>query len=138
LAKQLRILDEEIKTADTLIKEIDEIIVLYQQQKTALVNNRAKLNSLKAILQSASVINSQSFEVSKGPTTSAVGGAVGIVVGAFSPIVGAAISGGVIINQALDDAIHAVDERNARIEQKLQEQREWKESHPGHKPVRTR
>ena len=132
MSDQIRILDEEIKISDTLINEIDHIIVLYQQQKTALVNKRAELNALKVILHSASVINSQPFQGSKGPIGDAVLGTAGAIgLAATGNIVGATVAAAHVVNQAVNTAIQTADEHNAKIEQKLTEQREWKEKHPG-------
>jgi len=132
IEEQVRILDGEIKASDALISEIDAVMVLYQQQKTALINKRAELNALKVILPSVSAINSRPFEGSKGPTGDAVLGTTGAVAAAATgDIVGAAVAGAHVVNQALNTTIQKVDERNARIEQKLKEQREWKAEHPG-------
>jgi membrane protease subunit (stomatin/prohibitin family) len=132
IEEQVRILDGEIKASDTLINEIDAVIVLYQQQQTALVNKRAELNALKEILRSALVINSRSLEQSKGHTGDAVLTTAGVVGSAATGnIVGTTVAGSQLVNQLLNTAIHQVDEHNARIEKTLKEQREWKATHPG-------
>jgi hypothetical protein len=51
----------------------------------------------------------------------------------LTPAGGVALAVGIGVNQALDASIRRVEQHNAQIERKLQEQREWKAAHPARK-----
>lgn len=104
-----------ITKCNKAIKNIDSIVEIYQQQKMLLVEQRARLNLLK----DARTPNPDINRITKGPIEIA---AAGLYIGIEA------------INAAEALAKKAIEEETARTEQKLKEQREWKEAHPGKAP----
>lgn len=125
--EQIEYLIDSIKTYDVIIKDIDEIIGIYQKQRTSIIEERAKLGIYKEIL----VSSSQKQPKLRGPGKEIAGYTAAGALGALTPAGGVALAVGTGINAALDHSIKAVEQRNQKIEEKLKEQREWKASHPG-------
>ncbi len=112
IEEQIEDLSNFVITFDNVIKDMDNIIDIYQRQRITFIEKCAKLNALKDTLMSHSAANNKS-----------VAGALTIT---------AAIEAAHFINNAINTAHDHVDKETARIEQKLKEQREWKAEHPGH------
>jgi hypothetical protein len=125
--EQIEYLSDSIKTYDGIIKDIDDVIGIYQKQRTSIIEERAKLGIYKEIL----VSSSQKQLKLRGAGTEIAGYTAAGALGAVSPAGGVALAVGTGINAALDHSIKVVEQRNQKIEEKLKEQREWKASHPG-------
>ncbi|MDD3846441.1 MAG: hypothetical protein PHC90_08770 [Syntrophorhabdaceae bacterium] len=125
--EQIEYLSDSIKTYDGIIKDIDEVIGIYQNQRTSIIEERARLGVYKEML----VSSSQKPLKLRGAGKEIVGYTTAGALGAVSPAGGVALAVGTGINAALDHSIKVVEQRNQKIEQKLKEQREWKASHPG-------
>jgi len=127
--EQIEYLNNSIKTYDCILKDMDSIIDTYQKQKTSIVEQRAKLNVYKEAL----IYSNRKQLKERGWGEAATSGAAAIGFAATGNAVGAAYAGSAAVNSGLDAAIKHVENNNARIEQKLKEQRDWKETHPGRK-----
>jgi len=125
--QQIEYLSDSINTYDGIIKDIDEVIAIYQKQRTSIIEERARLGVYKDMLVSS---NQKPLKL-RGPGKEIVGYTAAGALGAVSPAGGVALAVGTGINAALDHSIKVVEQRNQKIEEKLKEQREWKASHPG-------
>lgn len=114
IEKQIEDLRNFVITFDNVIKDMDNIIDIYQRQKITFIEKCAQLNALKDTLMSHSATNTKSV------------------------VAGLAVSGAIELVKYANDALNAahdhVDKETARIEQKLKEQREWKAEHQGRQP----
>lgn len=127
--EQIEYLDNSIKAYDDIVKDTDSIIDIYQKQRTTIVEQRAKLTVYKEAL----MYSNRKQLKERGWGEAATAGAAAVGFAATGNAVGAAYAGSTAVNQGLDAAIKHVENNNARIEQKLKEQRDWKETHPGRK-----
>lgn len=125
--EQIEYLGDSIKTYDGIMKDIDDVIGIYQKQRTSIIEERAKLGVYKEMLVSSS--RKQVKERGWGDAAQSSAAAAAAATG--NPIVGAVAAGAIAVNQGLDAAIRHVENNNAKIEQKLAEQRQWKAEHPG-------
>jgi hypothetical protein len=125
--EQIEYLGDSIKTYDGIIKDIDEVIGIYQKQRTSIIEERARLGVYKEML----VSSSQKQLKLRGAGKEIVGYTAAGALGAVSPAGGVALAVGTGINAALDHSIKVVEQHNQKIEEKLKEQREWKAKHPG-------
>jgi len=119
-----------ITTYDSVIRDIDSIIWLYQTQRLALAETRAQLSILKELMSPAGDTSggvATKSAVEEGVEAAAV--TIGAAVLSSHPVTTAVMTGLVVVNHALDEALEQADEQNARIEQRLREQREWFSSH---------
>ncbi len=105
---QIEYLNDSIKTYDGIIKNMDEIIGIYQKQKTSIIEERAKLGIYKEML-----VSSRKEQLKE------------------RGVVSVTIVGSNAIIEKLDREIDKVERKNAVIEDTLKKQREWKASHPG-------
>jgi hypothetical protein len=129
--EQTQILDSEIERSNALIGDVDAAIAIYQQQRTALINKRAELKALRVRLHPAAAGGTYANKSMSDTGDMVLGTAGAVAAAATGNYVGAAVMESRVVNQGLDTAIRKVDEQNARIEEKLKEQREWKAEHPG-------
>ncbi|MEN6616407.1 MAG: hypothetical protein ABFD12_07605 [Syntrophorhabdus sp.] len=125
--EQIEYLGDSIKTYDSILKDIDEIIAIYQKQRNSIVEERAKLGLYREIL----VSSDQKQPKLRGAGKEIVGYTAAGALGAVSPAGGVALAVGTGINAALDHSIKVVEQHNQKIEEKLKDQRDWKASHPG-------
>jgi len=125
--EQIEYLGDSIKTYDGIIKDIDDVIGIYQKQRTSIIEERAKLGVYKEML----VSSSRKQVKERGTGTDIVGYTAAGALGAVSLAGGVALAIGTGINAALDHSIKQVEQHNQKIEEKLKEQREWKANHPG-------
>ena len=131
IEEQIGNISNFVITFDNVIKDMDNIIDIYQRQRITFIEKRAQFNVLKDILISSTSNTSKGVHpLREGVEAGATVIGAGIV--SSHPVAAAIIAGAVVINRKLDEAIKEVDKQNARIEQTLKEQREWKDKHPGH------
>jgi len=124
--EQVKDLSNSVSTFDSVIKNIDSILDIYQQQRTLLVEQRAKLVALRDILMSPA------SKVTKGALGDlAFGIAATTLEAATGNYVGAALQAAHTINSAINSAQEAVDAHTANIEHTLHEQNEWLHEHQG-------
>jgi hypothetical protein len=129
LDEQIEFLTDSINSYNDILKSMDDIIGIYEKQKAAIIEERTKLAMYKEMLVSAN--RKQVKE--RGEGKEIIGYTAAGALGALTPAGGAALAVGIGINQALDASIKRVEQHNAQIERKLQEQREWKAAHPAKK-----
>lgn len=125
--EQIEYLSDSIKMYDGIIKDIDEIVGIYQKQRTSVIEERAKLGIYKEML----VSSSRKQVKDRGAGKEILGYTAAGALGAVSAAGGVALAVGLGVNAALDQSIKNVEQRNQQIEQKLKEQRDWKAAHPG-------
>jgi len=119
-----------VEAFDKLIEDTGRVIDLHQQQRAAFIEKRAEFNALRSLLASSVGMPSKSGSpVLEGLEAAAIAVGTGILSG--HPIAATILSGEILINNALDERLKEVDEQNARIEQTLEEQREWFREHQG-------
>lgn len=123
-----------IEAFDRLIADIDRIIEIYRRERTAFIEKRAEFDAIKSLLTAPAAPSVETVSKSFNPVLAGIeAGAVAVGAGILSghPIAATIIAGEAAINHALDEALKDADEQNARIEQTLQQQRDWFRDHQG-------
>ena len=126
MAEQIRNIDKEIAVTEDLLKSVDSVISLYQQERTSLIGRQAQLNTLKDLVNSTTATRSEpEFSTSKvgGSELVANTAVAATVIVSGSVLAGVVAVGGMAINAALDHSISAVEAHNAKIEQQLRDQK---------------
>jgi hypothetical protein len=127
--EQIEYLSDSIKMYDGIMKNIDEVITIYQKQRTSIIEERAKLGIYKEML----VSSNRKQVKERGAGTEILGYTAAGALGAASLAGGVSLAVGIGINAALDHSIKVVEQHNQKIEVQLKEQRDWKATHPGRK-----
>ncbi len=111
IEEQVTILDGLVAKCDKAIKGADEVIVFENEQRSALIEDRARLDALRELAKSS---------VPAPAADTKLVAEVGFVIAVDR-----------VVEKVRDAYDQKLDRDNARIEDRLREQREWKEQHPG-------